>query len=293
MTYIVTALPCEAKPLIKAYNLKKLNSDLKWNLYGNDENIRLILTGTGAVSAASAVSALLALEGCSGDDRIVNIGTCCAIGRNAPKPGEMYLINKITDGITGRDFYPDMLCESDIGEHALISAAEPVKAGSVCDETDFMLYDMEAASVFQAAKYYLGPSKTAFIKLVSDNGIDGAGETDGKKAADFTRLAGEIENMIENAANKLVKFTDAFSEGAAAAHSTVFEGFEQLVSDFRATRTMENSLRQLITYAGAAGIAYEGMLSDYYSQGLLPAKSKKDGLAVLEMFSCAIRGEEG
>ena len=55
MIYIFTAIYAEAKNIIKHYDLKKQHvAGLKFDIFSND-NIRLLITGAGAVNAAVAL----------------------------------------------------------------------------------------------------------------------------------------------------------------------------------------------------------------------------------------------
>ena len=72
MLYIVTALYIEAKPLISLFNLKKDNSYTKFQVFSN-ENVKLIISGTGKVKSATALTYLISKEDIKKNDYIVNI----------------------------------------------------------------------------------------------------------------------------------------------------------------------------------------------------------------------------
>ena len=53
MIYIFTALYPEAKPLIRAFSLKKAVAGLPFDVYENmDGDLRLVITGAGMTAAA-------------------------------------------------------------------------------------------------------------------------------------------------------------------------------------------------------------------------------------------------
>lgn len=287
MIFIVTALQCEAAPLIKAYRLKKLNNSLKWNTYGDSGNLLLIVTGTGPISAAAAVSALLEKFECTASDILVNIGSCCELSVSATKPGKMYLINKLTDGVTGRDYYPDMLHGSSFAEHAIVSLAKPVVRAEVVDNRESMLYDMEAAFIYQAARYYLGPSHIIFLKVVSDNGISQAEAAEAHP--DFTELARRIEEYIgartDNIRTLLYSVADKYSDTERLKE---YADRAELFEALKCSQTMENTLNQLLKYADISQIDYRPMLAALYQTGKLPVKCKKDGLAIIQELKALI-----
>lgn len=320
MILITAALMCEAKPIIAFMNLKRVQDETKWELYGNGEDVALLITGVGPVAAAASVSAVMTKYGFTGRDFILNIGTCCAPEASEDDFGRIYLINKLTDGETGRDFYPDMLIAGKLEENALVSVARPVYRNMPDDEKERTgdgsmnamqesgpknsLFDMEAAFIYQTAKYYLGPSKMAFLKIVSDNGL-----RDSRNS--FAELGKRIENYVGQQEKAIREFIDAVRK---ACGNSVFEAKpsvdknqpvgnnqqneiirpgksempEKLAADLRATKSMENMLNQLIKYAAAAGTDYCSIVDKMYAEGLLPVSNKKAGMDVLKQLEKAI-----
>ncbi|RHV06121.1 hypothetical protein DXB96_05665 [Clostridium sp. OM07-10AC] len=79
MIYIFTALYPEAKPLIRAFSLKKAVAWLPFDVYENmDGDLRLVITGAGMTAAACGVSAVFGRYGAGERDHLINIGTCAA-----------------------------------------------------------------------------------------------------------------------------------------------------------------------------------------------------------------------
>ena len=67
--------------------------------------------------------------------------------------------NKLTEQMTGRTFYPDMLMKANFRECEIVTVARVLNEGS-----DSVVYDMEAAAVYQAAAFFVGPHRMHFIK---------------------------------------------------------------------------------------------------------------------------------
>lgn len=301
MILITTALMCEAKPLIAGLGLKRVPEETRWELFGNGEDIFLVVTGVGPVACAAAVSSILTRHGLFRESReedfVLNIGTCCDPAADEAEFGSIYLINRLTDGETGRDYYPDMPNDLGLKERALVSVAKPVKrdVSSIALQeksqncvtkaeqpayntaAEQPLYDMEAAFLYQTVKYFLGPDRMAFVKIVSDNGISSEEFSPaelGKKLEAY--VGGQKEKLL--AVISTLHAYDRTLPGSVA----LTETDEKLFTDIRATQSMENRLKQLIKYVDCAGLNYRAVIEKMYAEGILPVKNKKDGIAVID-----------
>lgn len=293
MILITTALRCEANPIISFLKLTRVSDEKKWELYGNCEDILLLITGVGPVAAASAVSAIMTAYGFSEGDFLLNIGSCCDPGASDGENGRIFLINKLTDGETDRDFYPDMSIAVGISERSLVSVAKPVllkeealplkeclqenpALKNLWQKEHGPLYDMEAAFIYQTAKYYIGPSQMAFLKIVSDNGLKDGG-------ASFAGLESLIEKCVFQQEAVIRSFLDEIrGKQGKKPCETQEADISSLAKAFHATQTMEKMLGQLIKYANCANIDYQPMIDKMYAEGLLPALNKRDGMLALK-----------
>ena len=174
MLYLYIALYAEAKEVIRRLGLKRKQAQIGFEVYEDEqEQIRLILMGTGALPAATAVGSSLSFFRAGERDMLINFGSCAA----ERKPGEVYLCHKLIDRSTGRSYYPDMLFRSSLPEAVSIMEPNVWKgglAGGVSAETaetcQGLLHDMEGAAVFAAGSYFLAPHQMHFMKVVSDDG---------------------------------------------------------------------------------------------------------------------------
>ena len=149
MIYIFSAFYAEAKNIIDHYGLKKEKSPemVRFDVFAND-SIRLVITGVGEINAAAAVSNIGGAYGISQDDEILNVG--CGAGFSSDIcMGSIFLGNKLTEQMTGRTFYPDMLMKANFRECEIVTVARVLNEGS-----DSVVYDMEAAAVYQAAAFF-------------------------------------------------------------------------------------------------------------------------------------------
>lgn len=125
MIYLFTALYPEAKPLIRAFSLKRVQDGLPFDVYENmDTSIRLVISGTGMCAAAAATAAVFGRYGAAKEDHLINVGACAGEAGTEEMSGKVYLCHKLTDRNTGHTYYPDMLYRHTFAEAQIIT--EPV-----------------------------------------------------------------------------------------------------------------------------------------------------------------------
>lgn len=262
MIYIFSAFYAEAKNIIEHYGLKKEKSPemVRFDVFAN-ESIRLVITGVGEINAVAAVSNIGGAYGISPDDEILNVG--CGAGFSSDIcMGSIFLGNKLTEQMTGRTFYPDMLMKANFRECEIVTVARVLNEG--CDS---VVYDMEAAAVYQAAAFFVGPHRMHFIKLVSDAGerIDQSKITE-LFALQEDKICGYIDRLLSACADK-AQMDDTQSSW----------NMDRLICDMRCSKVMGDQLAQLIKYCRLSGIDYKAVLDEYYTNGLLPCESKREG----------------
>lgn len=262
MIYIFSAFYAEAKNIIDHYSLKKEKSPetVRFDVFAND-SIRLVITGVGEINAAAAVSNIGGAYGISPDDEILNVGCGAGFG-NETCLGSIFLGNKLTEQMTGRTFYPDMLMKTNLMECEIVTVTRVLNEG--CDS---VVYDMEAAAVYQAAAFFVGPHRMHFIKLVSDAGerIDQSKITE-IFALQEEKICGYIDMLLSVGGNK-----------ASIDDTKSAWNIDGLISDMRCSKVMGDQLAQLIKYCRLSGIDYKAVLDEYYAKGMLPCESKREG----------------
>ena len=276
MVYIFCAFYGECSDLIKHYNLKKRQSDkhYRFDVFENEVSpIKIIITGQGAVLAASAVSGAVSYFGIDGKDAIINIGTCAG----NYELGSVFLCNKITEYVTGRTFYPDMLIKSSIRECEIVTVSVPVKENDIALGK---LYDMEASAIYQAANIYVGPHKMGFVKVVSDNG-------------NYDNLTPDmVKTIMADATGVIVQYVDDFVEveGKVEALSRSLDAtyVNQLCADLHCSKSMENQVEQLIKYLSLEGTDYKTYIDGLYQEGRIPTHDKKNGKVCLDEIKGAL-----
>lgn len=280
MIYIFTALYCEAHIFIKKFHLIKNPENTKFQeFYHEEAGIRLTVTGVGEIAVATAVGSICAKYRPGRGDMLFNIGICAHVAGDEG----IFLCNKIVEQATGKTFYPDILYRHDFREEAIMTGMLPWDGGKenvlpFGGNRGVALYDMEAAAIYQAGSYFLGPHQMIFLKVVSD--------------------AGEAKTVSKEMAGNLMEaYQDALFGYIGHIHTIVYgnehkkEGLKQegiyvkkLCMDLHCSKVMKDSLKQHIHYLALAEADYVSVIQDMYREGVLPCKDKREGKLCFEEF---------
>jgi nucleoside phosphorylase len=305
MIHIFTALYPEAKPLIQALSLKKRAAQTHYQQFLSEEgDLCLTITGVGPLQAAAVTASVLTDFDAGASDQLLSLGTAAAL---TACPASMYHVNKITEAVTMRDFYPDMLLNTGLPEASLITGAKlytKQESGYAAD-----LYDMEAAAVYQAASMFLGPHQMNFLRIVTDDGLtqeemetgmtvrtvtNAASGTESKPAvgteASAPRsLAAHVTACVEQQVDTIVTVVDklrALTAAEAAGHQVLTENEQQLVdkliADAHFSKVMADECVQLIRYAALSELDWQQPIAALYAEGLVPTRDKRAGKIILE-----------
>lgn len=299
MIYIFTALYPEAKPLIRAFSLKRAVTGLPFDVYENtdssqEQDLRLVVTGVGAAAAACGVAAVLGKYGADEGDHLINIGTCAqevsAKGLSEEKreeeknkeTGEIYLCHKITDRNTGHTYYPDMLYHTSLPEAEVITEPAVWKRAVLKEEVSekaavetlpqsTLLHDMEGAAVYQAGSYWMGPHQMSFLKVVSDHG-DGEKITPQTLEEAVNRNLELIKGYVLNLGQVLRKNRE---EQEKEQHGRMEA--ETLCRELHCSQTMRAAVEQCVRYWTLAKVDYQQVLDKMRADGELPCRDRREG----------------
>lgn len=158
--FMFIALDCEAKPLIKYFNLKKQAATHAFSVYKNEQYV-LTVTGVGKVAVAGAVAYTLALFPNVHLPVLMNLGIA---GHKSYAIGNLYLASKIVDGDTGKKNYPQLVAGNfpETSENKTVSIA-------VSEYEANCLYDMEASAFYEMAVRFSSAELIQCLKIISDN----------------------------------------------------------------------------------------------------------------------------
>lgn len=297
MIYVVTALYQEAHGFIRELELKKNTAYAPFEVFDNENaGIRLVVTGVGEIAAAAVVAAVCAQDGADAADFLINIGCCAAANAgadsgcetvdsgmdsgygaaNAAQTGDLYLCHKITEQATGKTFYPDILYRHPWKERELVTGMQPLQKAVAHG----VLYDMEAAAVYQAGIRFFSPDRMLFLKVVSDFGIAG------QERMTAEALTGLLEQHVKEVVAFLTNLREAADEEETLRNDGILQEdetvLERLFAALHCSQTMRASARQYITYAALTGYDWKAELEEWYARGLLPCKDRREGKVRLE-----------
>ena len=185
MVYYVCTEHCEAKPIIKIYNMKR-NMGCRYFEYFESENARLIISGNRKINAAAAIVYMLSQSSIKNCDIAVNFSFGGSFKRNT---GDLILGDKIIDMDAAKTFYPDVLVKNEFIEGIVETYSIPP-----VQETSADAIDMEASGFFEAASKFLSPNQIQVIKLITSKGVKKTGDN----YEDFN-----VDNV-----NKIISYVD-------------------------------------------------------------------------------------
>lgn len=281
MVYLYTALYPEAKPVIRHFGLKRKKVEFGFDVYER-EGLRLIIMGTGALAAATAVGSSLAFYHAGENDFLVNWGSCAS----GAEIGTSFVCHKLVDRVSGHTFYPDMICSLGFEERAVIT--EPCAWEE--KEGDLYLHDMESAAVYFSGSYFLAPHQMHFIKVVSDHGT-----VPGSKAHEGAIGARGLEGIMQEAFPKLLKYLEVLfwyeSKKSLPMNLENENELETIYEEFCCSQTMKHSLCQCVRYWKLSGIDYESTLQKMRQEGELPCMDRREGKKKFEEFKVRVAFE--
>jgi len=212
---IITALACEAQPIIRSLDLKPDRSSSTAQQFQtfSSSNVVVGISGIGALRSAVCTAALLSLYSVDQASTIIaNVGLAGTSAKTA-SIGTPVLVHKVTDIPTGRRFYPDILIRHPWVEVALETHSHPV----LLPPLSGTIVDMEGSGFMQAATSFLPPSRIAIVKIISDDC------TDIRFSADFAK------GLVEVHSSAIADYL--FSLGSTLPAPYVLNGDERAVVD--------------------------------------------------------------
>ena len=177
---LVVALPAEAKPVIRALGLKRLQPDGRFPRYGRGA-ITLLLSGPGQKACGEAVA--FAQQRCSNPrTQWLNLGIA---GHARLVPGDTLLADRIVDTATGESW---TLSPAAGLPHTVSGPLHCVAEAESRFESP-VGYDMESAAIARALREQACLDRLHVLKVISDNPANPSRRISG-------RMVGEL---IENA----------------------------------------------------------------------------------------------
>lgn len=158
--FLYVALPCEAKPLVKHFKLKKETANLAFAIFRNN-NFCLTVCGLGKTAMAAAVAYSQALFGKSSEAICLNIGIA---GHKIFVPGDIYCVDKIIDADTAKNYYPQLTADLPCPTQPILTVSK-----ATGEYPENCLYDMEASAFYETAIRFSSSELIQCLKIISDN----------------------------------------------------------------------------------------------------------------------------
>ena len=158
--FIYAALPCEAKPLVKHFNLKKDTTVQPFAVYFN-QDICLTVTGLSKSAMAAGLAYTQALFASVEYPVLVNIGIA---GHKDHAIGSLFLIDKITDFDSRKSYYPPLIFTPPCPSANIQTVSRPQ-----LDYDREYLCDMEASAFYETAVRFSSGELIHCLKVISDN----------------------------------------------------------------------------------------------------------------------------
>lgn len=228
MIHIVTALPCEAKPLIRHYRLNGQQARHGFRIYEN-EQMRLIISGLGKTPCAAACAYLQALQP-EQQAAWLNLGIA---GHGELEVGTALLASKISEPNTDTRYYPQALSDCACPRLEVISLDQ---AGD--DYHPQAAYDMEAAAFYATTIRFASSEVVQVIKIISDNRLSGVENISAEKTEAL--IASRME-QVDAVIQQLTLRNQALQ--AIDAASPAFEAF---MHRWRFSVSQQHQLKRLL-----------------------------------------------
>jgi nucleoside phosphorylase len=271
-----TALYCEAQPFIAYYQLKKVCNRHTFQIFQN-EDVQLIITGSGSINAAVAITYLCTLNPPDPSGILLNFGTCAAGYLHTPI-GSVFLCNKITEQVTKKSFYPDVLFAHPFEENRVITCPAIVTGKADFDNNlKGKLMDMEASAIYQAAIRFYQTHQIVFLKMVSDYGTE--------NLVNAERITGLIQNHL----SEITRWIERIRQETDSQKPLFTDREEQYMIKLGAylhcSTTMQYQLRQMLRYAKLENENFLKNIDDFIMcHGLQSNITKAEGKKYFEQL---------
>ena len=142
--------------------MKKDNTYTKFQVFSN-ENIKLIISGTGKIKSATALTYLISNKDIKENEYIINIGFIASLNNNS-QLGDIVYISKIQNAYSDTTFYPEIIYKHNFLEGSLTTFDKIID--NKIENIEYI--DMEAYGFFQTASIFFKKDKIIVLKIISD-----------------------------------------------------------------------------------------------------------------------------
>lgn len=239
----VSALHCEAKPVIDYYRLKKSPDNNPFDLYLGD-GMACVVSGIGKISAAAACAWAAARLQQQASLAWINLGTA---GAGEHEIGSLFSLHQVIDADDGQRYYPAPAAADRLDGAACMTLSQPAE-----DYRDDCLFDMEASGYMYSSLRFSSAELIRSLKIVSDN-------RHGKTGKDRRRVSELVQSQIDSIAREATSLIALNDELAALSPDA--ENWQRLIELAHFSRTQRSRLRVLWRYLMNRGFEADKLLS--------------------------------
>jgi len=270
MIYFVCALYQEAEPFINRLCLKKSNAITHFQVFSSEE-VKLIISGTGSISAAIATTYLCTQFPPDKHSFLVNIGLAGASDYKLPI-SELCIVNKIVDASTNRTYYPDMIFRHNFTEMCVVTYPKFIENNPIF--TQPFLVDMEASGIYLSARMFFQTHQMIFFKIVSDH-------LEKKDISSFN-----VPSIMDSSIEIILSWIQAIhtdSYHCEASTDEIYQFTCEIIDNLKLSVSNQHQFKQYIHYYRLQHNDLDSVLSQM-SHVCKQCKSKREGKQYFEKF---------
>jgi len=226
--YIFTALPCEAKPLIAHFKLKKVTTISHFAIYTRD-SMTLTVSGLGKSAMAAAVAYTLASFPTEALAVLVNVGIA---GHKTQARGTLFAAEKIIDEETQSRYYPQLMAGLSCPTQTIRTVAK-----AQLEYSTEALYEMEASAFYETAVRFTSSELIQCLKVISDNEQQSVEQITPAQVSEW--IAAQIPSISE--------CLQQLQALAAQVETVVLEDYQTIMQHWRFSHNQQLQLKRLLS----------------------------------------------
>ena len=226
---IQVALPCEARPIIDHFRLKRLGSSVFAKYQNADASLALIVSGVGKLNAATALAYSLSSLHYPEHQGFLNVGI---VGSSQFSVGDCVMAHKVVDTATQHVWYPFLMKRGITPTADLLCYDQPQSTYQA------PLMDMESAGFMHTISRLGCQDQAQLIKIVSDTvAQDQSSIVPAQVVRWVSNHLGVIDHVV----------TDLLQRSALASQSqVVLHDYDQLLERWHFTVYQQHQLKSLL-----------------------------------------------
>ena len=242
MLFLLTALDCEARPVIHHFRLQRNQAFKPFPLYEN-ETLKLAVSGVGMDNMSLACATLAGIHSATqfnsgnqvSEAAWLNIGIA---GHQSATPGSAFLVHKVSGGSAspdsqGRHFYPVWP-----GQWPHLTASLMTVDKPELEYAQDALYDMEATAFYRTASRFSTLELIHVLKVISDNPQSSLADINKESVS---RLVGNQIELISMIVERLLHTADMLTELAQKP-----KGFDDLLAHYSVSVSQQVQLGRVL-----------------------------------------------